>query len=65
MSFFKNSYVKHFQIISSLLDVVQVGAKAVVEATEEILDCSSTRLRLGKEFVFCLRCDDGWCDIFC
>ena len=35
-------YVKYFQIISSLMDVVKVGANAAVEATEEVLDCSST-----------------------
>ena len=30
------------------MDVNRVGANAAVEATEEILDCSSTRLRKGE-----------------
>ena len=30
------------------MDLDRVGANAAVEATEEILDCSSTRLRKGE-----------------
>ena len=33
------------------MDVDRVGANAAVEATEEILDCSSTRLRKGESIV--------------